>query len=73
MNSTKLFTPEAQLLEPMDVVSFMGGQINYVKFLKQVRKFILYFFLLVLGKFVFTSLFSIRDKFKSRCIRVFDW
>jgi hypothetical protein len=73
MNSTKLFTPEAQLLEAMDVVSFVGGQINYIEFLKQVSKLVLYLFLLVLGKFVVTSRFAIGDKFKSRSVGVFNW
>jgi hypothetical protein len=34
MNSTKLFSPEAKLLEAVDVVSFVCGQINDVKFFK---------------------------------------
>jgi len=71
MNSAKLFPPETKLLEAVNVVTFVGGQIDYVKFFEKVSEFIFYFFLLVLRKFVVASLITICDKFESRSLGIF--
>jgi len=73
MNSAKLFPPEAELLEAVDVVTFVGGQINNVKLFKKVSELIFDLFLLVLSKFVVANLTTVGDKFESRGLGIFYW